>query len=194
MKAESLVNENSNEEIPMASSNSNNNTLYNDNVIHVLDIKVMIHYFSRYYDSFSLVAAKSQTIMSLYTLMETVLKLPNIVRKWWKDMKRGDNDRFAQFMSTSITPAIISKFRFPLGQLGILFRTLNSAVTVIVIGSGIISFIFAQNNIAFFTESFVPMQAVACLQLIRALFNRKSQTHMCETLLRDNTIAKVRGF
>ena len=109
VKAESLVNENLNEEIPMASSNSNNNTLYNDNVIHVLDIKVMIHYFSRYYDSFSLVAAKSQTIMSLYTLMETVLKLPNIVRKWWKDMKRGDNDRFAQFMSTSITPAIISR-------------------------------------------------------------------------------------
>ena len=43
----------------------------------------------------------------LYTVFSTVLNLPAMTRSWWLDLDRSENSKFADFMGSHITPAII---------------------------------------------------------------------------------------
>ena len=81
----------------------------NDNVISILDFRVMMKYFSEYYGSFSHTTVHSQRVMSLYSLMETVSILPNMVRKWTESLNRSDSSRLSSFISSRVSPAIVSR-------------------------------------------------------------------------------------
>ena len=51
----------------------------------------------------------SQRVMSLYSLMETVSILPNMVRKWTESLNRSDSSRLSSFISSRVSPAIVSR-------------------------------------------------------------------------------------